>query len=364
MDGTIGQNGIQLDETAFPILLANQIGRTDAAFYRNELKPAADYLVGAGPKTPQERWEETGGYSTSTLASQIAALAAAGDIAEKNGDAEDRRRSTAPLRMNGSAAPRNGCSPPMARWATESTTCVSAPRAARTTAPPVTGATAPESTPENAVLDGGFLEFVRLGIKAPADPYVADSLAETDASISQETPGGRMWHRYTLDGYGEKADGSPWDGTGIGRLWPLLSGERGEYALANGQDAVPYLQTMHSAANAGYMIPEQVWDRDEPTSYGHELGRSTGSASPLSWAMAQYVRLAAGVKAGSPVETPAGMSLHATQAGVRLSSPELTCYRPEALTTADSATAVVRGTTNAAKVYVSVNGTATEAPGN
>ena len=76
--------------------------------------------------------------------------------------------------------------------------------------------------PENAVLDGGFLELVRLGVKAPADPHVADSLPETDASLAQDTPSGRMWHRYTYDGYGEKADGSPWTlGTGIGRLWPL-----------------------------------------------------------------------------------------------------------------------------------------------
>lgn len=360
VDGTIGQNGIQLDETAFPILLANQIGRTDAAFYRNELKPAADYLVTAGPKTPQERWEETGGYSTSTLASQIAALAAAGEIAEQNGDA-------------GSAAIYRATADEWQRSTEKWMFTTNGPVGdgkyylrISATGNPNDGATRDWGNgagvhPENAVLDGGFLEFVRLGIKAPADPFVADSLAETDASISQETPGGRMWHRYTYDGYGEKADGSPWDGTGIGRLWPLLSGERGEYALANGQDAVPYLQTMHSAANAGYMIPEQVWDRDEPTSYGHELGRSTGSASPLSWAMAQYVRLAAGVKAGAPVETPRNVAARYA-GGAAYSSPELALTAPEALTTADSATAVVRGTTNAAKVYVSVNGTVTEAP--
>ena len=360
VDGTIGQNGIQLDETAFPILLANQIGRTDAGFYRNELKPAADYLVAAGPKTPQERWEETGGYSTSTLASQIAALAAAADIAGKNGDA-------------GSAAVYRATADEWQRSTEKWMFTTNGPVGdgkyylrISATGNPNDGATRDWGNgagvhPENAVLDGGFLEFVRLGVKAPADPYVADSLAETDASISQETPGGRMWHRYTYDGYGEKADGSPWDGTGIGRLWPLLSGERGEYALANGQDALPYLQTMHSAANAGYMIPEQVWDRDEPTSYGHELGRSTGSASPLSWAMAQYVRLAAGVKAGAPVETPRNVAARYA-AGAPLSSPELSVTAPEALSTADSATAVVRGTTSAAKVYVSVNGTATEAP--
>ena len=359
VDGTIGQNGIQLDETAFPILLANQIGRTDADFYAKELKPAADYLVAAGPKTPQERWEETGGYSTSTLASQIAALAAAGDIAEKNGDAgsaaifrataDEWQRNTEKwmfttngpvgdgnyyLRISASGNPNDG-----------------APR---------DWGNGAGVHPENAVLDGGFLEFVRLGVKPPADAHVADSIAETDASISQDTPGGRMWHRYTYDGYGEKVDGSPWDGTGIGRLWPLLSGERGEYALANGQDALPYLATMHSAANKGFMIPEQVWDQEEPTSYGHTLGRSTGSASPLSWAMAQYVRLAAGVTNGSPVETPRNVAQRYAAGAV--AKPALTIDSPAQLTTSGTPSTTVSGTTAAAKVYVSVNGQIVEAP--
>lgn len=359
VDGTIGQNGVQLDETAFPILLANQIGRTDADFYASELKPAADYLVAAGPKTPQERWEETGGYSTSTLAAQIAALAAAGDIAEKNGDAgsaaiyrataDEWQRSTEKwtfttngpvgdgnyyLRISASGNPNDGAARDWGNGA--------------------------GVHPENAVLDGGFLEFVRLGVKPPADSHVADSIAETDASISQDTPGGRMWHRYTYDGYGEKADGSPWDGTGIGRLWPLLSGERGEYALANGQDALPYLATMHSAANKGFMIPEQVWDQEEPTSYGHTVGRSTGSASPLSWAMAQYVRLAAGVKNGSPVETPRNVAQRYGAGAV--AEPALTIDSPAELTTSDTSSTKVSGRTAAEKVYVSVNGSIAEAP--
>ena len=159
---------------------------------------------------------------------------------------------------------------------------------------------------ERAVLDAGFLELVRLGVKAPNDPYVVGSLPETDRSLATDTPSGRMWHRYTYDGYGEQADGSPWTLAtgGIGRLWPLLSGERGEYELANGRDALSHLRTMHRSANAGYMIPEQAWDRPEPTSYGHEFGKGTGSAGPLAWAMAQYVRLARGIANGSPVETP------------------------------------------------------------
>ena len=120
---------------------------------------------------------------------------------------------------------------------------------------------------ENEVVDAGFLELVRLGVKAPNDPYVAASLPETDASIATDTPSGRVWHRYTFDGYGEKDDGSPWTfntpGT-EGRAWPLLSGERGEYEVANGRDGLSFLRTMANTANDGFMIPEQVWDEPTP----------------------------------------------------------------------------------------------------
>jgi len=134
--------------------------------------------------------------------------------------------------------------------------------------------------PENSVVDAGFLELTRLGVKAPADTYVAHSLAAVDQSIKVSTPSGDMWHRYTFDGYGETATGAPWTGVGIGRPWPLLSGERGEYVLANGGNALSYLQSMANSANDGYMIPEQVWDLADPTSYGHVFGKGTGSAAP------------------------------------------------------------------------------------
>jgi len=273
VDGTPDQQNIQLDETAFPIILAWQVRRTDRAFYENHIKKAADYLVAAGPKTPQERWEETGGYSPSTMASQIAGLTAAADIARKNRD-------------NASAAIYQGTAD---SWQRQTETWMFT-----TTGPLGDGnyyirfeadgdpndddqrdyGNGAGVHPEKAVVDAGFLELVRLGVKRPNDRYIAESLAETDASISQETPSGRMWHRYTYDGYGEKADGSPWDGTGIGRLWPLLGGERGEYELANGREALSYLRTMHNAANVGYMIPEQVWDSPSRRPTGTSSGRA------------------------------------------------------------------------------------------
>ncbi|MFG2059452.1 glucan 1,4-alpha-glucosidase [Micromonospora sp. NPDC048930] len=353
VDGTPDQRGIQLDETAFPLVLAWQVGRTDRAFYRDHIRPAADYLVAHGPVSPQERWEETGGYSPSTIAAEIAGLTAAAAIARDNDDlaaaavyqgtADSWQRrteewmytTTGPVgdgryyvRINANGRPDDGAERDYANGA--------------------------GTHRENSVLDAGFLELVRLGVKAPDDAYVAGSLAETD-TIAQDTPSGRMWHRYTYDGYGEKADGSPWDGTGVGRLWPLLSGERGEYVLANGGDPMPYLRTMQAAANPGYLIPEQVWDRPEPTSFGHVFGKGTGSAAPLAWAMAQYVRLAQSLAHGSPVETPKVVAQrYAT--GTPPQSPELIVTSPTDVTTVDGRSVRVTGTTSGSEVFVDVNG--------
>ena len=350
VDGTPDQTNIQLDETAFPILLAWQVGRIDAAFYRDHVAKAADFLVQSGPTTPQERWEETGGYSPSTLAAQIAALIAASDIAARAGDhdgaalyratADSWQRqteqwmvtTTGPLgdgeyyiRISGSGDPDDGAT---RNWAN--------------------GAGV---HPENALVDAGFLELVRLGVKAPDDPAVAGSLPEVDASIKVTTPSGDLWKRYTHDGYGETADGGPWTGTGIGRPWPLLSGERGEYELARGRDALPYLRTMAATANSGRMIPEQVWDQSDPTEHGHVFGKGTGSAAPLAWAMAQYVRLAQGIGAGKPVETPSVVADRYRSGPVATAS--LTVDGPADLSTATGRTVRVHGTTNAPHVVVS-----------
>ncbi|HEY5834128.1 glucan 1,4-alpha-glucosidase [Streptomyces sp.] len=353
-DGSPDQTNIQLDETAFPILLAWQVGRDDAAFYRDHVRKAADFLVAQGPSTPQERWEETGGYSPSTIADMIAALTAAADIARRNGDtagaavyqstADSWQRqvekwtytTTGPIgdghyyiRISGSGDPDDGA---VRNWAN-----------------------GVGEHPENAVTDAGFLELVRLGVKSPDDPAIARSLAAVDASLKVQTPSGEVWKRYTYDGYGETAAGAPWTGTGVGRPWPLLAGERGEYELARGNAALPYLRTMANTANNGYMIPEQIWDQADPTSYGHVFGKGTGSAAPLAWAMAQYVRLAQGLRAGAPVETPRVVA-DRYASGRLPATPALDVTGPADLSTADGRTVRVTGTTTGRSVYVSVGG--------
>lgn len=316
--------------------------------------------MASGPTTPQERWEEIDGYSPSTIAAEIAALTAAAAIARENND-------------EAGAAIYQGTADSWQRQTEKWTYTTTGPVGDGEYYVRITGSGDPDDGAErvyangagvhkeNSVLDAGFLELVRLGVKAPADPYVAGSLPETDASLAVETPSGRMWHRYTFDGFGEKADGSPWDGTGVGRLWPLLSGERGEYVLANGGDALPYLRTMHAAANDGYMIPEQVWDRPEPTEYGHVFGKGTGSASPLAWAMAQYVRLAHGIARGSPVETPRVVA-HRYATGRRLREPPLTVTSPSDVETVNGRSIRVTGTTSASHLFIDVNGSRQAVP--
>ncbi len=159
---------------------------------------------------------------------------------------------------------------------------------------------------EREIVDAGFLELVRFGVKPADDACITGSLPEVDSTIKVNTPNGPGWYRYNHDGYGETADGKPYTTAGVGRLWPLLTGERGQYELARGNDARPYLATMAKMANDGYMLPEQVWDRAD--AHGFAFGEGTGSATPLTWAMAQFVRLAHSIDAGENVETPAIVS--------------------------------------------------------
>jgi glucan 1,4-alpha-glucosidase len=353
VNGTPDQTNLQLDEVAFPILLAWQVGRKDDATWEG-VRKAADVIVLKGPATPQERWEETDGYSPSTIAAEIAGLVAAGDLAAARGDnahaalwtgvADEWQRSTEKwmftttgpagdghyyVRIDSKGDPNDGSVREYANGA--------------------------GLRKENSVLDAGFLELVRLGVKPPNDKYVADSIPETDASLATDTPSGPVWRRYTYDGYGEKPTGAPWEFNSItiGHPWPLLAGERGEYEVANGRNGMSFLRTMANTANDGYMIPEQIWDKPDPTSYGYQAGKATGSASPLAWAMAQYIRLAKAIEARKPVETP-GVVAKRYAGGAQRSVPTLDVTPPAEGSTTGKDVVTVHGTTNAWQVYVAV----------
>ncbi|MDF2626348.1 MAG: glycoside hydrolase 15-related [Symbiobacteriaceae bacterium] len=298
--------GIQLDEVAFPILLAWRLKQEGAlgTFDPYELvMRAAAYLIRHGPATQQERWEEASGYSPSTLAVSIAALICAACLAR------DRHDEATAAFLEAYADFLEGH---LEAW-TVTTQGTLVPGISRhyirimpvdvTNASPDEDpnqgllyiANRPPGTqvafPARDIVDAGFLELVRYGIRRPDDPLVVDSLRVVDAVLKVETPSGPAWLRYNHDGYGQKADGGPYTGWGQGRAWPLLTGERAHYELAAGADVVPFVVALERFATATGMLPEQVWDEADRPARKLWLGRPTGSAMPLMWAHAEYIKL-------------------------------------------------------------------------
>jgi glucoamylase len=304
VDGRDIGRGLQMDQVAFPLVLAYQLGRTDSNTWLKHIKPAADLIIKRGPATGQDRWEEKSGYSPATIAAEIAGLVCAAQIARMQND----RPSAQSYLQKADEWTRN-----IDRWTATSTGRYGDGRYyLRITENdnPNDGAkieinSGGGSFDEREIVDAGFLELVRLGIKSADDPLVVKSLEVVDTRIKNETAGRAAWYRYNHDAYGERPDGKPYDGrTGKGRLWTLLTGERGEYELARGDKALArkHLDALMGFANSGMMIPEQVWDRSSGAS--NRPGQGTGSATPLAWSMAQFIRLAMNLKAGRNLETP------------------------------------------------------------
>jgi glucoamylase len=328
-DGSFPQNStvggqpvwgnLQLDEVAYPIVLADQLGRTDAATWTH-VKAAADFIVGfsrdghAAPWTPQERWENQSGYSPATIASEIAGLVCAARIAHANHDSRSEQQY---LRT------ADSWQRAVESWTVTSTGPYSPkPYYLRLTkdGDPNAGTTysigdsGPSAVDQRAVVDPSFLELVRLGVKPASDPTVANSLTVVDKQLSYDTPRGRFWHRFSFDGYGETVTGEPWNynfpadsRATRGRGWPIFNGERGEYSLAAGDraGARSQLATMARTASSGALLPEQVWDDNPPSGRpGFTPGSGTMSATPLIWTHAQFVRLAQDLDAGQVAEQP------------------------------------------------------------
>ena len=74
VDGRPIGNGLQMDQMAWPLLLAYQLKRQDKNSWLKHIKPAADFILSRGPRTDQDRWEEKPGYSPAAIAAQIAGL--------------------------------------------------------------------------------------------------------------------------------------------------------------------------------------------------------------------------------------------------------------------------------------------------
>ena len=313
LDGTEYWSGMQLDEVAFPVILAWRVWKADGLAEFDPypmVKAAAEFLLREGPVTGQERWEEASGYSPSTLAATIAALICAADFARSRGEnavaqfAEDYA---------------DFLESHIERWTvtTAGTLLVDVPRHYIRIHPIAVGDVVPNEDPNEGILtiansapgellqvpakdvvDAGFLELVRYGIRNPGDALIEDSLRVVDAVLKIDTPMGPAWRRYNYDGYGNRDDGGPFLGSGRGRAWPLLTGERGHYELAAGRSAQMYLRALEKFGGRGAMLPEQVWDEERPE-LGIHLGQPTGAALPLMWAHAEYLCLLRSVANGT-----------------------------------------------------------------
>jgi glucoamylase len=306
IDGTPYWHGIQLDEVAFPILLAwrlwkiNQLADLDPY---PMVKAGAEFLLRHGPVTQQERWEESSGYSPSTLATSIAALLCAADFAR-------HRETEQAARFLEDYA--DFLESHVEEWTvtTQGTLVPDIPRHYIRINPldiddpepnedPNSGILVLNNQPPGAqaefpakeIMDAGFLDLVRFGIRSPHDELITDSLRVVDAVLKVTTPFGPCWYRYNHDGYGPRQDGGPFEGWGKGRLWPLLTGERGHYEIAAGHDAKPFIHAMERFASRSGMLPEQVWDEPECARRSVHFGRYAGSAMPLMWAHAEYIEL-------------------------------------------------------------------------
>src|SRR3989440_3037328 len=310
----------QLDEVSYPIIMAYQLNMKDAVLYQNHIKPAANFVISHGPSFGPERWEEQGGYSPSTISAEIAGLVAAADIAKVNGDtqsaqvwlgvADDWQRS-----IEGWTVTTNGSLASHPYFIRLSKT--GDPNAAISYNVGNGGPT----LDQRSVIDAGFLELVRLGLKPFNDTAVTESLPVVDATIETNTASGPGWHRYNGDGYGDGAsDGHPWapSGKGTGHLWPVLTEERGEYDVSNGDTstALALLSTMKNFASGVGLIPEQDWELPnlasspygtDPTvaSIGFQNGHPAGSAAPLTWSAGVYVRLLVDLTKNNVLERPA-----------------------------------------------------------
>ena len=306
--------GVQLDETAFPVLLAvalDERGALEGTEVADMVRRALSFLVRRGPASDQDRWEEEAGLNTFTLAVCISALVAGASYLPADGrelalafadywnarledwtsvrDAPLTRLYGVPgyyLRVAPAQALSDDRRPPHGGVL------------------PIRNLQSDPNLPASAQVGVDFLQLVRFGLRRAEDPLIVASVKVADALLKVDTPAGPCWHRYSQDGYGEHDDGSAYDGTGRGRAWPLLTGERGHYELCCAADVLPYLSAMSRMASAGGMLPEQVWDSAPIAARGLLPGRPTGAAMPLVWAHAEYLKLVASRALKRPFDRP------------------------------------------------------------
>lgn len=322
LDGRPYWNGLQMDEAAFPVLLVDLLHREapralgDLNRWWPMVRRALSFIACNGPVTQQDRWEEDAGYSPFTLAVEVAGLLAGADIA----DAVKEPAIAAFLRdladtwnenierwtysRNGDLARQIGVEGYYVRISPADGDCAASPSEGFV---PIKNRPPGESFERAShVVSPDALALVRFGLRAPNDPRILNTLKVIDALLKVRLPQGPCWYRYNDDGYGEHADGSPFDGTGIGRPWPLLAGERAHYELAAGNmsGAQELLRSIEFSTNGSRLLPEQVWDTADIPERELFLGKPSGSACPLVWAHSEYIKLVRSLKEGRVFDQP------------------------------------------------------------
>ena len=322
LDGRPYWNGLQMDEAAFPILLVDLLRRQGAVALGDlqnwwpMVKQAATFIACNGPVTQQDRWEEDAGYSPFTLAVEVAGLLAAADLAEAAGDAgiapylrdladtwnENIERWT--YSNDGGLAKQIGVDGYYVRIAPPETDCSASPTEGFV--PIKNRPPGQDGEAASHIVSPDALALVRFGLRAPDDPRILNTIKVIDALLRVKLPQGPCWYRYNDDGYGEHADGGPFDGTGIGRPWPLLAGERAHYELAAGNNsgAQELLRVMEQSTSGSRLLPEQVWDSTDIPERELFRGKPSGSACPLVWAHSEYIKLVRSLKDGKIFDQP------------------------------------------------------------
>ncbi|MBC7695348.1 MAG: glucan 1,4-alpha-glucosidase [Burkholderiales bacterium] len=322
LDGAPYWFGIQMDQTALPIMLVDLVNRetklseVEVKHFWPMIRKAAGYLAKNGPITEQDRWEENAGFSTFTLAVEISALLIAAEYAVFNNESQlaEFFRETA-----------DSWNSSLERW-----TYVTGSDLAKfvgvegyyvrisskekldsdlheedllriSNRPP-----GENTCPANEMVSPDALALVRYGLRAADDPRILNTIKVIDATLKFDHSLGPVWYRYNRDGYGEQVDGSPFNGTGIGRPWPLLTGERAHYEVAAGNynEAERLMRTMENYANETGLFPEQIWDSADIPEFGLYNGKATGSAMPLVWAHSEYIKLCRSIKSKKIFDMP------------------------------------------------------------
>jgi glucoamylase len=322
MDGSPYWGGVQMDETALPILLAD-LAHRKGALEDKELdriwpmvRHAAGFLLSNGPVTPQDRWEEDPGYSPFTLAVEIAALLAAAEMADRNNDQPAARllRQTADTwNANIDAWTYVNKTELAGKIGVEGYYVRIAPPDESDSGDLAHGFVAIKNRPPGEskapaahIVSPDALALVRFGLRSPDDPRILNTVKVIDAILKTDMPAGPIWKRYNEDGYGEHVDGTPFDGNGVGRPWPLLTGERAHYELAAGRPklAKNLLVALHAFASTDGLLPEQIWDQGDIPERELIFGQPSGSAMPLVWAHAEYLKLCRSLTDGIAFDMP------------------------------------------------------------